>query len=1473
MTYRILAFLAVIVVVGAFVSARGQGRAYLYSSTGGLQTPGHPLVLTYSTSSDESRRVAVTVYRLPETRYVDALRDRGQGVPRIEEVSGFAVVARAQSQAPDKDQNWNRSVIVDALPIGQYVAVARLGDAQEMTLLNVTTLGIAEARSYQGSRDGLYVPIDLRTYLRFPEPVSMRVLDDAGTHDLVETGGITRLPAAISADSALIARAPDGSLAVVTASGSAPAGKREVGFVQADRPIYRPGDTISVRAILRDGYIGEYALPSGSRRIVVKAPDGTNVFDHDVALTPFGTVAASIRLPEDAQAGSYGIAIGDSVSSSVVVAAYKKPEYEIAFSGAPEHVVGGASAPFVVSAKYFFGRPAAGMQLHYTVTSEPHWYDWWWGPYSSIVESSNLWQRDGEKELAKGDVATGADGLASFAVPTLAANQDSDYSIKVDARDASGRTVTLSTSLLVTAAAFQVSIEPASWFAQVGQPMQLLVHSRTYDSQSIQPNVATRVEIVGRKWENDKEVETSHREFDATTGTNGDASIAWTPADAGDYIVKISAKDAGGRLATSQTYVWVLGTGTESWLAPIEQPVLIADKQSVAPGARVKLAIALPKAGRDVILVTTTDRIASAQLVRVTGTTGSVEVTAPLDATSFTAIVMLPGENGMEQAQTTIKVSPPARALHVTITAAKARYAPGERATFDVHAVDDAGRPQRAELGIGVVDESIYAVQAEDSTDPLESIYASTAYVWGTANWFRPNRGEALKSIAGGTLVRSGTTADVYAVNAAAPAANPAGAGATVRSNFLDTAYWSPSVVTDANGRARVTFVWPDNLTTWRATGIGVTVGGDIGKGAGTALVTKDFLVRLETPRFLRAGDRSNIIGIAQGVAADPNVRMQLDAGALAKGPLDASLRLDRFQSATASWPVIAPGVGPVPITLSGSDGVRSDAMRMLLQLEAGTAAEHVRDAGSIATRASLDVTMPPGYLAGAVHLTLSPSLIAELVQNQRLLDVYPYYCTEQTMSAGLPAVFIGRVLREAHLTAPADVNIAEIVRHAVARLGQLQHGDGSWGWWENDEGHPFMTAYALYGLAEFRKDGYAVPPSMFQRGTDSLVEQLGKNNGETLKFWGGAQAGSEWNTRAFMFYALADAAPGRVDRNLLAETRAHVGELNPYAIAVLGLAEHWLGDDASAHSLLTELRKRATTNGSFTFWRGNTWHYAWEDDPIETTAYALRFEVAMGAGANETDPIVSFLRAQRRGDWWYTTKDTAAAIYALAETIKPDSGEFSPDETVRVLVDGREVRKLHVTTAILDAADASMVIPASSIRGGAKIEFERSGRGALYWASDAVRYVPTGSDRASDASQALLARLFAAPPALTIDRRYTATHGGAWRVGDEIVVDVTVHTQAAVQYLAIEDPFPAGAENQPEQGRAGDDAWSGLQLLDDRAVFFADQLAAGQSMKIRYSLRVTTPGHYTAPAPTVYAMYGPPVSALGRSQEVDVTP
>jgi uncharacterized protein YfaS (alpha-2-macroglobulin family) len=469
---------------------------------------------------------------------------------------------------------------------------------------------------------------------------------------------------------------------------------------------------------------------------------------------------------------------------------------------------------------------------------------------------------------------------------------------------------------------------------------------------------------------------------------------------------------------------------------------------------------------------------------------------------------------------------------------------------------------------------------------------------------------------------------------------------------------------------------------------------------------------------------------------------------------------------------------------------------------------------------------------------------------------VYPYYCVEQTMSAALPAIYVDRLRKRAGLPPPDGPPPADVAKRAVDRLAQLQHSDGSWGWWEHDGANPFMSAYALYGLTELARDGHPVPRDVLDRGAASLAKQI-TAKGDTLGLWGGAQQGSEANTRAFMLFALADAKPAAVDRAVLAATDASARGLNSYAVAVLGLAHLELGDRGGAQPLLAELMRRVTDDGTYSHWQGQGWHYRWEDDPIETTAYALRFVHAMDARDPHVARAAQWLRSQQHGSWFATTKDTAAAVYAMSETIAPESNELQPHETVRVVLDGRTLKTVRVDTPLLARADASIVVPARALRRGGTLRFERTGTGALYWSTDWTRYVRDASTAPSDAP-------------FTITRTFSTVGGNDWHVGDVVDVDLTVTADEDAQFVAVEDPLPAGLAYQPRQHESGDD-WSGLQYFDDRVVFFATQLSRNAPLRLHYRLRATTAGNFTAPPPTAFAMYGPPATAAGRPARVAI--
>src|SRR5579862_3382109 len=277
-----LAALAVVVVAGG---ARAESRFSLYANGNDVQTPGHPLVFTYGTDAPGTDPVTVTVYRVPERVYLNAMR-AGENLSESA-VKNFAVVSRGTS-APEKDA-WNRKIVVPALPIGVYAAVAKVRDAVAVSPLDVTTMGLVRAFAYNAAGgDAIGFPVDLRTFRRYAGVRSAELYDSAGVRALPVADGLMRVPSGDD-DSTLVVRGDDGSLAVARAAGvQRSAG--EVGFIQTDRPVYRPGDTIDVRAILRDGSMSAYRVATGTRRVRLQAPDGSDVFNHALPVSAFGTI-------------------------------------------------------------------------------------------------------------------------------------------------------------------------------------------------------------------------------------------------------------------------------------------------------------------------------------------------------------------------------------------------------------------------------------------------------------------------------------------------------------------------------------------------------------------------------------------------------------------------------------------------------------------------------------------------------------------------------------------------------------------------------------------------------------------------------------------------------------------------------------------------------------------------------------------------------------------------------------------------------------------------------------------------------------------------------------------------------------------------------------------------------------------------------------------------------------------------------
>lgn len=80
-----------------------------------------------------------------------------------------------------------------------------------------------------------------------------------------------------------------------------------------------------------------------------------------------------------------------------------------------------------------------------------------------------------------------------------------------------------------------------------------------------------------------------------------------------------------------------------------------------------------------------------------------------------------------------------------------------------------------------------------------------------------------------------------------------------MRSNFAETAFFCPHLLTDENGDVHISFTLPESLTRWKFLGFAHTKDVRYGNVDTTIVAKKDFMIQPNMPRFVREGDKVSI--------------------------------------------------------------------------------------------------------------------------------------------------------------------------------------------------------------------------------------------------------------------------------------------------------------------------------------------------------------------------------------------------------------------------------------------------------------------------------------------------------------------------------------------------------------------------------------------------------------------------------------
>ncbi|MEM6299027.1 MAG: alpha-2-macroglobulin family protein, partial [Bacteroidota bacterium] len=628
----------------------------------------------------------------------------------------------------------------------------------------------------------------------------------------------------------------------------------------------------------------------------------------------------------------------------------------------------------------------------------------------------------------------------------------------------------------------------------------------------------------------------------------------------------------------------------------------------------------------------------------------------------------------------------------------------------------------------------------------------------------------------------------------------------TLRKNFKDAIYWNPSLKTDENGIAYAKIQLPDNLTTWRTFAKVITADTEVGQTMTKVVVKKNLLVRLETPRFLKVGDEFlAATTIHNYLPRDKNVTVRLKANGLVVEGSERKIRIPANGEQRLDWKVGAKWALEAKLTVEALTDEESDAKQLKFPVHPHGLEMVVAEATQVRDKAqeTLSFTLPEGIdpNTASIELDVSPSIASALLSSMDQLIGYPYGCTEQTMSRFLPNVIVANTI-----TSPWEKNssideeeLEKMTAKGLERLAELQHDDGGWGWWENDATHPFFTAHVTNGLFLAEKVGYEVPTQMFVDAKAALRRQIEK---ETTK---------EGTTHAYEMRVAV-----RVGMKDLWEKKRmpkpHL--MNAYDKALWLQAATDLGEIKTQKMLLADLEETVVSEGRLAHWGGESFHYRWHDDRVETTANVVQALLQIDTEHPLIAPAVQWLMSQRRGVAWHNTRQTAVTIFALNKLLE---SELQTDTEVEIFVNGQSIAKEKFDPKSALERGKTYTLRNEkfwvSLTGGVtnklnvlkvgknEIRIVQKGKGTAYinarlnYFHDLDRNLPEQKDAPFEVERTYFKLVPKVNKEGNVEYEKKKVDLTKVNSGDVLFVKVKVKTKSTKENVLIEDPIPAGCE------------------------------------------------------------------------------
>jgi len=1259
------------------------------------------------------------------------------------------------------------------------------------------------------------------------------------------------------------------------------AGKGSTLSTILDRPLFRSGETVHMKHVLRARTLEGFVVPPAEQRPVKAAivhSQSDQRYPIDVRFDDAGIASGDWVIPAGARLGAYSIEFGDGYPS-VTSGSFRVEQFRIPLLRgeviAPPLVPARATSLNVdVSVRYLAGGAASELpvllrsELRPTGFEAPEDYDGYTFAAGAIKDGFDDAAADdgdeegssdeaGAKPHARQQVQLDAAGTARIVVADLpAVSRPTSLVLEAEFRDPNGETETVATTRMLLPASVIPGIQVDDWVKTGG-----LLHPRvvvvTPDGKPA-AGVAVRIEAARQEWySNRKRLVGGFYDYGHSSETKRIGLLCEGRSDArglftceakaparGQVVVEATVTDEAGNKAATHTNAYI---GDEDYgfdTGAGDRIDLLPEKRAYEPGETARLQVRMPFREATALVTVEREGVGATSVVHLVGENPVVEVpiTGEHAPNVFVSVLAVRGRVGDVQPTALVDLGRPAfklgltelrvdwksHRLDVAVTSDREVFRTRENAKIHVRVrrADGSAPPAGSEVAISAVDEGLLELMPNTSWNLLDAMMSrrghevNTCTAQGQVIGKRHYGKKALLTGGGGMN----------------------GAGST-RELFDTLLFWSARVKLDDGGEANVEVPLNDSLTSFRVAAVATAAAGEFGTGSAVIRSTRELSVLSGLPLLVREGDQFGAEFTVRNTGDKPlEVSASGTAGEITLA--EQKLTLAAGEARVLTWPIEVPkGSGQLAYTMT----VRAAAglEDKLLVRQRVIPANNVRVVQATLEQLDGTLVMPvrapdgadPKAAGSGITVSAAPSLAASVDSMKEWLANYPYRCLEQRVSMA-----VGR-------------EDDALWRGITDDLATYQDGDGLLRYFPgNEAGDDRLTAYVLTIATAA---GRTLPEDAATRMKDGLK---------------GFVAGTIVRNTGF-------ALPDLTLRKLAAiEALARAGAADPSMLSgIVVQPELWptsavldwwsilvhtsgvVGGDDKKKVAERVLRARMDLSGTtLVFTTAAQDQLWWMMATSDSNAVRLLLHLADNGLWKEDAPrLLRGVVARREHGAWDTTVANAWGVLAMRRFAKAFESQPVTGITTMALADAR--RSIDWSVAAREPVTLAWPESASDL----VVKQEGSGKPWI-----------TTTARAATPISGPVAAGYRVTKTVTPIEPKSPDH---WSRGDRMLVRLDIEAQRPMWWVVIDDPVPAGASHlgtglgrgAPPPGVSWSD-W--LKRFEDGQLSpsyvershqswrgYVRVMPQGHS-RIEYSIRVNQAGTFRLPPTRVEALYAPEV-------------